>query len=111
MLLKPVCQNAFNLKERLKHLLAVRGWTAAELSRRSGVPKQVISLWMSGVEPRKISHLKGVATALGTTIDELCYPSTADAQMEMEIQTDQGSGWIEGVFEGRIRISHSRSVR
>lgn len=84
------------LKRRLQELLQQYQWTAAELSRRSGVPKQVLSLWLSGVEPRKISHLKNVARTLGVSVDDLCF-------------TQEGSSlvgeWIEGVFEGRIRVT------
>lgn len=85
------------LKERLQQLLKQNSWTAAELARRSGVPKQVLSLWLSGVEPRKISHLKSVARALGVTIDELCFINDSEPL--------HPGGWIEGVFEGRIRVA------
>jgi len=76
--------------------------TAAELSRRSGVPKQVLSLWLAGVEPRKLSHLKKVATVLGTTIDALCFGEHPPATAQ-ETQALHPEAWFEGVFEGRIR--------
>ena len=84
------------LKSRLRQLLKDRAWTAAELSRRSGVPKQVLSLWLSGVEPRKLQHVKSVAHVFGVTVDQLCFVPHEDYQHD---------GWIEGVFEGRIRIA------
>jgi transcriptional regulator with XRE-family HTH domain len=84
----------FILKSRLKTLLQSRGITAAELSRRSGVPKQVISIWLTGVEPRKLTHLKRVADSLGVTIDDLCFKPT-----QLPSPTHE---WVEGVFEGRV---------
>lgn len=79
------------LKTQLKQLLARHGLSAAALSRKSGVPKQVLSLWLAGVEPRKLSHLKRVAQALGVSIDELCFGQRPAID------------WITGVFEGRLR--------
>lgn len=93
------------LKDRLGQLLKRRSWTAAELARRSGVPKQVLSLWLSGVEPRKISHLKSVAITLGVTLDELCFSPT-DGEAPSAQDGVEGE-WLEGVFEGRIRISRA----
>lgn len=85
------------LKVKLREHLELRAWTAAELARKSGVPKQVLSLWLTGVEPRKLQHLKSVADVLGVSVDELCFGGG-------------DGGWIEGVFEGRIRVTQG-SVR
>ena len=84
----------FQLKKQLNGILQNRSLSAAELSRRSGVPKQVLSLWLAGVEPRKLSHLKRVADTLGLSIDELCFGTATDQE------------WLEGVFEGRVRKIH-----
>jgi transcriptional regulator with XRE-family HTH domain len=94
--LKPDLQ----LAVRLRTLLKERGMTAAELARQSGVPKQVLSLWLGGVEPRKISHLKSVAAVFGMTIDALCFGEEASLKRNPISAPDE---WIEGVFEGRIR--------
>lgn len=91
------------LKERLQQLLGQHAWTAAELARRSGVPKQVLSLWLSGVEPRKISHLKSVARTLGVTVDELCF--LPDGGASREVAGNAEGQWLEGIFEGRIRVA------
>jgi transcriptional regulator with XRE-family HTH domain len=85
-----------HLAVQLRQLLKQRAMSAAELSRRSGVPKQVLSLWLGGVEPRKISHLKKVAGVFGISIDLLCFGKDLDQQPRHD-------EWIEGVFEGRIR--------
>ncbi len=79
------------LKQQVQDYLNRHGITAAELSRRSGVPKQVLSLWLAGVEPRKLSYLKKLATALGLSIDELCFKTI-----------NSNPDWIVGTFEGRI---------
>ncbi len=96
------------LKERLQEFLKQNAWTAAELSRRSGVPKQVLSLWLSGVEPRKISHLKSVARTLGVTVDELCF--LPDGRPTREVPENAEGQWLEGVFEGRIRVASFRRL-
>ena len=84
------------LKTQLRALLERHNLTAAELARRSGVPKQVLSLWLAGVEPRKLSHLKRVAQALGVSVDELCFGLSHNPSVE-------SADWIEGTFIGRIR--------
>lgn len=96
----------FQLKQQLRALLERHGITAAELSRRSGVPKQVLSLWLGGVEPRKLTQLKLVAEVFKVTVDELCFGRLAESAVS-------GPGTqIEGVFEGRLRrISDGGSSR
>ena len=94
-----------HLKDRLREHLKERSWTAAELSRRSGVPKQVLSLWLAGVEPRKLSHLKSVASVLGTSIDQLCFAVNPAVVAGTESPVSE---WIEGVFEGRLRIARNK---
>lgn len=95
--------NSIVLKEKLQELLNQNAWTASELARRSGVPKQVLSLWLSGVEPRKILHLKSVARTLGVSVDELCFLPDGDSTREAADRPD--GQWLEGVFEGRIRVA------
>jgi len=94
-----------NLKFQLRHYLDLRGMTAAELARKSGVSKQVISLWQGGAEPKKLAQVKKVAEALGTSVDHLCFGSGTDkeAQKATELDALLGDGWISGVFEVRLR--------
>ncbi|WP_168196566.1 helix-turn-helix transcriptional regulator [Bdellovibrio sp. ZAP7] len=61
------------LKSNLKHILADRDMTAAQLSRKTGVPKTTLSEWLSGGNPRDIKKVKIVADELGITVDELCF--------------------------------------
>lgn len=70
---------SFRLRHNLVTLLKDRNLTAAQLSRKTGVAKQVLSDWMSGVQPRKIEHLYSVAKALEVSMESLCFaPSEND---------------------------------
>ena len=63
----------FRLRHNLAALLRARGMTAADLSRKTGVAKQVLSDWMAGVQPRKLEQLYPVARTLGVSMEELCF--------------------------------------
>lgn len=88
-----------NLKTQLQRLMKARGLTQSQLARKSGVPRQVISVWLGGVEPRKLGHLKKVADGLGTTMDHLCYGTTVSDASELAVEQILGSGH----FEVRLR--------
>lgn len=62
-----------NLSFQLKKMIDLTGLTVSELSRQSGVPKQTITDWLAGTEPRRISQVKKVANLLGVTVDELVF--------------------------------------
>jgi transcriptional regulator with XRE-family HTH domain len=64
---------SFRLRQNLVTLLKERELTASQLSRKTGVAKQVLSDWMSGVQPRKIEQLYTVARELGVSIETLCF--------------------------------------
>ncbi|HLD99589.1 MAG TPA: helix-turn-helix transcriptional regulator [Bdellovibrionota bacterium] len=98
------------LKENLRLMLDRVGMTATQLARKSGVSKQVISLWLSGAEPRKLDQVKQVANVLDVSVDALCFADlsrskddwstlNSDEDMESFIR----DGWIGGVFEVRLR--------
>lgn len=93
------------LKSQLKYYLELRGLTAAELSRRSGVSKQVLSSWLAGSEPKKFSQVKKVCDVLEISLDHLLYGSgqDSDGQRVTEIDALLGDGWVGGVFEVRFR--------
>lgn len=63
----------FRLRHNLAAVLRARSMTAAELSRRTGVAKQVLSDWMAGVQPRKLEQLYLVAMTLGVSMEQLCF--------------------------------------
>jgi transcriptional regulator with XRE-family HTH domain len=64
--------------KQLNCLLKARGMTAAELSRRTRVPKQTISDWLGGTHPRNMNHVKKVADTLDVTILELFFGESSD---------------------------------
>lgn len=63
----------FRLRHNLVDALRRRGMTAAELSRRTGVAKQVLSDWSAGVQPRTLEQLYAVARTLELSMDDLCF--------------------------------------
>ncbi len=79
--------------------------TAAELSRKSGVSKQVISLWLSGSGPKKIDQVKKAAEALNVSVDNLCFGDGVDKDVQKITELDAllGDGWVGGLFEVRFR--------
>lgn len=79
--------------------------TAAELARKAKVSKQLLSLWLGGSEPRKLDHVKQVAQALGTSVDNLCFGDGLDQESERITELDAllGDGWVGGLFEVRLR--------
>ena len=96
---------AMNLKSQLNYFLKLRGMTAAELGRKSGVSKQVLSIWLGGAEPKKLAQIKAVAAALGTTVDHLCFGEGEDRESQRVTELDAllGEGWVSGLFEVRFR--------
>lgn len=101
---KPTSRD-MNLKNQLRVYLELRNTTAAELSRKTGVSKQVLSLWLDGAQPKNIAQVKKVALALGTTVDHLCFGDGRDteAQKTTELDALLGDQWISGLFEVRFR--------
>jgi len=65
--------HVFRLRQNLAAILRHRAMTASELSRQTGVAKQVLSNWRAGVQPRKLEHLYSVAQQLGVSIETLCF--------------------------------------
>lgn len=93
------------LKDKLKELLKQQDTTAAQVSRKSGVPKNTISDWLAGNSPRDIRQVKRVADALGVTVDFLCFGGSAKPQADQTKTLTQllGQDWIEGLFEIKLR--------
>jgi transcriptional regulator with XRE-family HTH domain len=58
-------------RRRLRSLRAARGWSIDELARRSHIGASTISRIETGHRRLALDHLVALATALGTTIDEL----------------------------------------
>jgi transcriptional regulator with XRE-family HTH domain len=94
-----------NLKNQLKIYLEKRDITAAQLAKKAGVSKQVISLWLNGGSPRKVDQIKLVADALGTTVDHLCFGTgvQSNARQPQEFDYLPSDEWMSGLFEIKVR--------
>ncbi|TXH50277.1 MAG: XRE family transcriptional regulator [Desulfurellales bacterium] len=97
----PTMMELMKLRQVLRMELERRGWSLAELSRRSRVPKATVADWAAGRQPRDVAALKRVADVLGLTVDELCFGRTTPAAEPL--QEALGNGWLTGLFEVRIR--------
>lgn len=78
------------------------GITAAELSRRTGISKQVLSLWLGGSEPRHIEQVQKVAKIFEVSIEELCFGSPLKESEDI-LSALTGDGWATGTFEIKFR--------
>lgn len=94
-----------NLKSQLRAYLQRLGISPAELARRSGVARQVLSDWLAGKAPRNLEHVKKVSDVLGTSVDHLCFGNGIESSERESIDLEDiiGDRWISGLFEVRLR--------
>jgi transcriptional regulator with XRE-family HTH domain len=98
-----------NLKKQLKAYLQATNMSASELSRITGVPKQSISDWLAGSNPRDVRLVKKVADVFSVSLDHLFFGDGVEEGVEGEVlvtvKSDESRSdeWISGIFEGRIR--------
>lgn len=101
-----------NLKSQLRAYLRLRGLSAAELSRRTKVPRQSLSNWLGGLEPRRIDYLKAVADELDTTLDNLLYGTAPEEPRFNRPGVPVSQPLSEGIYEIRlIRVSETQKER
>ena len=92
------------LKSRLRHLLDRHDLTAAQLSRKAGVSQQVISSWLRGAEPKKVTQVKLVADALNVSMDSLCFgDKDVDKEDTPDLASNLNNEYFTGLFEVKIR--------
>ncbi|MCB9072503.1 MAG: helix-turn-helix transcriptional regulator [Bdellovibrionaceae bacterium] len=91
------------LKTQLKALLKQNDLSAAQLARKSGLPRQTISDWLSGSMPRNINQVKKIADAFNVSLDYLCYGEKSQKNNDSEIQNLVEGEWLSGIFEVKIR--------
>lgn len=103
--LLPISLREMNLKKQLRLYLDSREMTATQLAKRSSVPKQSLSGWLAGSNPRDVRQVKRVADVLGTTLDNLMFGDGIDPEARRVLELDAlvGEGWIGGLFEVRLR--------
>lgn len=96
----------FILRKVLERRLKETGMTAAQLARRTGVAKQVLSDWLAGAAPRNLTQLKAVAVELRVSVDELCFGPSATPSRSDELH-------VTPFFaqEGHYEVSIRRVVR
>jgi len=92
-----------NLKKQLRHYMDHYDYSASRLSKKSGVSKQVISLWLSGGSPRKIEQVKRMADVFETSIDHLCFGDGFESKEGRSFDELETGEWLSGVFELKIR--------
>lgn len=97
-----------NLKAQLRALLALRGMTPAELARKAGVSKQVISLWQGGAKPKNVEQVKAVADALSVSVDCLLFGEGDERENKVGLDALLGDEWVSGAFEIKIRRIRGR---
>jgi PAS domain S-box-containing protein len=108
-------------KQQLKFYIKACDLRAAELARRAGISKQLVSNWLGGVPPRDCTKVKAVAEVFGVTIDHLMFGHGAeDAHGSREsagiVATEipcpsngPGEVCLTGIFEGRLKLAYALS--
>lgn len=91
-----------NLKNQLRLYLELEDMTAARLSKKSGVSKQVISLWLKGSSPKNVEQIKSVAQVLRTSVDHLCF-GNGEEKKSTNFESISDDEWLSGAFEIKIR--------
>lgn len=93
------------LKKQLRFYIEKRDMTATQLARKSNVPKQSMSGWLSGSNPRDVKQVKRVADALGVSLDNLLFGTGEDteAMKGADLGALLSDEWLSGTFEMKIR--------
>ncbi|MER7077401.1 Predicted transcriptional regulator [Saccharopolyspora antimicrobica] len=75
--------------QRLRHLRRAAGLTLVELGERVGRAPSQLSLLENGHREPKLSLLRGLADALGTSVDELLSKKPPNRRAELEIAVEK----------------------
>ncbi|MFC7342187.1 helix-turn-helix domain-containing protein [Saccharopolyspora griseoalba] len=75
--------------QRLRHLRRAAGLTLVELGERVGRAPSQLSLLENGHREPKLSLLRSLAEALGTTVDELLSKKAPNRRAELEIAVEK----------------------
>jgi transcriptional regulator with XRE-family HTH domain len=100
----------FRLRQNLAVVLKDRRVTAAQLSRQSGIAKQVLSDWLAGVQPRKLEQLYIASQILNVSLEKLCFAQTTQSLLQNDNEVNASSenrhisiDEIRGRFEIHLR--------
>jgi transcriptional regulator with XRE-family HTH domain len=58
-------------RSQLQHIMKQQNISAAELSRRTGIPRQTISDWLNRAEMHTLKQIVVAASALNVSLDRL----------------------------------------
>jgi transcriptional regulator with XRE-family HTH domain len=94
-----------NLKKQLRLYLEYKDMTASQLAKKSTVPKQSLSDWLAGSNPRDVRQIKRVADVLGISIDHLMFGEGIEKKVgkSSELNDLLSDEWVSGQFEIKIR--------
>ena len=93
-----------NLKKQLRLYLEHANISATQLAKKSGVPKQSLSDWLAGTNPRDVRQVKKVADVFGISIDNLMFGNGIETKEKTSDISDLlGDEWVSGQFEIKIR--------
>ncbi len=97
--------SSMTLKKQLKFYLERNDIVAAQLARKANVPKQSLSGWLAGSNPRDVKQVKRVADALGISLDNLLFGDGQDGDVVKggDLSALLGDEWLSGTFEMKIR--------
>lgn len=69
-----------NLKKNLKYLMSKHRLSLVDISAKTGIPKQTLHNWISGVDPKNISQVRRLGTHFKLTVDELCFGDVSQSK-------------------------------
>ncbi len=85
----PAGSQLLMLGRRIRHARTARGLTLDELGRQAGTTASQLSLVENGRREPRLSLLQALATALGTTTNELLDPAPPTRRAELEVELDR----------------------
>ena len=106
---RPISLKIMNLKKQLRFYLHLNEMSASQLAKKSGVPKQSLSGWLSGNTPRDVRQIKRVADVFCTSVDNLLFGDgkTIDAKIQCHYSDEMGisdgitlydSVWLDRIY-------------
>ncbi len=101
--------------KKMKELKTRRGYTASELSERSGVPLGTLNKLLAGIiEEPKISTAKAIAAALGTTLaammGEASDTPTADDERKLLLDYRAADGYGKALVRKVAEMESGRTA-
>lgn len=88
---------------RVQRLMDDRGWNQSELSRRSGVGRDMISGYVRGMHRPNPPHAKSIADAFGIPVADL-FPKSADPSPEVTAAREAPPLEMRTVAPGRVML-------